>query len=115
MTQNTHTPSGSQAASGKPRLLDQMRRKIRFLHYSYETEKTHVFWIRYFILCMGNRHPAQMGARGVRSPLDRACVNGPLERGGVPVPAGRVEQAQAEYSVARSGFCQYNNPAGVGL
>lgn len=50
---------------GKPRLLDQVRLKIRMLHYSRRTEKTYVFWIRCFILHMGKRHPARMGAREV--------------------------------------------------
>ncbi len=51
--------------SGKPRLIDQVRDRIRVLHYSRRTEKTYVFWIRYFILYMGKRHPASMGAREV--------------------------------------------------
>lgn len=54
------TPSDSDAA--KPRLLDQVRAEIRFRHYSRETEKSYVYWVRYFILFHAKRHPAQMGA-----------------------------------------------------
>ncbi|PCI26796.1 MAG: hypothetical protein COB67_09740 [SAR324 cluster bacterium] len=31
------------------RLLDQVREKIRFKHYSYRTEQTYVYWIKRFI------------------------------------------------------------------
>jgi len=39
--------------TGKPRLLDEVRRVIRLNHYSRRTEKTYVFWIRQFILHQG--------------------------------------------------------------
>jgi hypothetical protein len=29
------------------RLLDQVRERIRYLHYSYSTEKTYVYWTRF--------------------------------------------------------------------
>ena len=32
-----------------PRLLDQVRDKIRMMHYSIRTEETYVYWIKYFI------------------------------------------------------------------
>ena len=31
------------------RLLDQVRERIRYLHYSLSTEKTYLYWIRFFI------------------------------------------------------------------
>jgi len=34
----------------KPRLLDQVRDKIRFKHYSIRTEQAYLDWIRRFIL-----------------------------------------------------------------
>lgn len=46
-------------------MIDQVRRRIRLNHYSRQTEKTYVVWIRYFILHMGKRHPGEMGAREV--------------------------------------------------
>jgi len=51
-----------------PRLLDQVRDRIRRLHYSYRTEKTYVHWIRRFILFHGKRHPRDMDAAEVELP-----------------------------------------------
>ena len=44
-----------------PRLLEQVRGRIRFLHYSLRTEKTYLFWVRWFIRFSGLRHPRDMG------------------------------------------------------
>ncbi len=35
--------------SNKPKLLDQVREKLRVKHYSYQTEKAYVTWIKRFI------------------------------------------------------------------
>ena len=43
------------------RLLDQVRERIRYLHYSIRTEQVYVYWIRGFIRFHGRRHPAEMG------------------------------------------------------
>ena len=32
-----------------PRFLDQLRERIRYLHYSLNTEKVYVYWVRFFI------------------------------------------------------------------
>ena len=45
----------------KPRLLTQVRERIRFHHYALSTEKVYVHWIRFFIRFHGLRHPATMG------------------------------------------------------
>ena len=47
------------------RLLDQVRNRIRTLHYSRSTEKTYCYWIRYFIRYFQCRHPRDMGAREI--------------------------------------------------
>ncbi len=44
-----------------PKLLDQVRQKIRFLHYSPKTEQSYVHWIRRYILFHNKRHPKEMG------------------------------------------------------
>ena len=44
-----------------PKLLDQVRQKIRFLHYSSKTEQAYIQWIRRYILFHGKRHPKDMG------------------------------------------------------
>jgi integron integrase len=44
------------------RLLDQVRDRIRYLHYSRRTEEAYVYWIKAYIHFHGLRHPQQMGA-----------------------------------------------------
>ncbi len=46
----------------KPRLLEEVRRKIRYKHYSLRTERAYVGWIRRFILDNDKRHPRHLGA-----------------------------------------------------
>jgi len=58
----------------RPRLLDQVRDRIRRLSYSYRTEKTYVHWIRRFILFHGKRHPTDMGAEEVEAYLTHLAV-----------------------------------------
>lgn len=53
--------------SDKPRLLDQMRALIRVKHYSLRTEKTYLYWVKFFIRWSGMRHPADMGAPEIES------------------------------------------------
>lgn len=43
------------------RLLDQLRERIRYLHYTISTEQTYVYWVKSFIRFHGVRHPAEMG------------------------------------------------------
>ena len=43
------------------KLLDQVRDKIRFKHYSLSTESTYISWIKQFILYHGKRHPRELG------------------------------------------------------
>lgn len=45
-----------------PRLLDQVRGKLRALHYSLHTEEAHLDWIKRFIRFHGKRHPRELGA-----------------------------------------------------
>lgn len=45
----------------KPRLLTQVRERIRFYHFALSTKKVYVHWIRFFIRLHGLRHPETMG------------------------------------------------------
>jgi len=45
----------------KPKLLDQVRWRLRVKHYSIRTEESYVDWIRRFIVFHRKRHPDQMG------------------------------------------------------
>ena len=52
------TPSPS---SRPPKLLDQLRARLRMLHDSIRTEEAYVGWARRSILFHGKRHPADTG------------------------------------------------------
>ncbi len=47
------------------RLMDQVRDRIRTLHYSRKTEHSYSYWIRSFIRFHGYAHPSSLGARDV--------------------------------------------------
>ncbi len=49
------------------RLLDQLRERIRYAHYSLRTERTYVYWARFFIRFHKLRHPKEMGAQEVEA------------------------------------------------
>lgn len=54
-------------AERPPRLLDQLRRCIRDKHYTLSTERTYVYWARWYIRFHGLRHPADMGPAEIRA------------------------------------------------
>lgn len=58
----------------KPKLLTQLRDKIRYKQYSIRTEQSYVDWVRRYILFHGKRHPAQMGAPEVEAFLTYLAV-----------------------------------------
>lgn len=47
--------------------MDQVRERIRYLHYSIRTEQAYVHWIRAFVRFHGLRHPVEMGAPEVEA------------------------------------------------
>jgi integron integrase len=49
------------------RLLDQLRERLRYAHYSLRTEKTYVYWARFFIRFHKLRHPRDMGSAEVEA------------------------------------------------
>ena len=59
-----------------PKLLDQVRDRLRVKHYSLRTEKQYLNWIRRFILFHGKRHPKEMGATEVEAFLTHLAVDG---------------------------------------
>ena len=56
------------------RLLDQLRERLRYLHYSLQTEKAYLYWVRFLIRWHGRggvmRHPRDMGAAEVEAFLN---------------------------------------------
>ena len=55
-------PSGRQL-----RLLDTLRERLRYMHYSLRTEEAYVYWVRQFVKWAGLRHPRTMGVAEVES------------------------------------------------
>lgn len=55
--------AGRNVASPRPRLIDQVRERIRLKHYSLRTEQAYVDWIKRYIRFHGNRHPSELGSR----------------------------------------------------
>lgn len=49
------------------RLLDQVRERLRYMHYSLRTEQTYVYWVRWFIRFHAMRHPREMGRAEVEA------------------------------------------------
>jgi integron integrase len=44
------------------RLLDALRERLRYMHYSLRTEEAYVYWVRDFVRWAGLRHPRELGA-----------------------------------------------------
>jgi len=59
-----------------PKLLDQVRGKIRLKHYSIRTEQAYTDWIKRFVLHFGKRHPRDLGAAEVEQFLTHLAVAG---------------------------------------
>jgi integron integrase len=59
----------------KPRLLDQVRYALRRQHYSLQTEKAYVLWIKRFIHFHGLTHPEHMHAQEVVAFVDHLAAH----------------------------------------
>jgi integron integrase len=57
-------------------LLDRVRDRIRFKHYSLRTEQAYCDWIRRFIIFHDKRHPSGLGAAEVEAFLTSLAVQG---------------------------------------
>ena len=53
---NTHKPL---------KLMDRLRQKIRFKHYSLSTERVYSQWVRQYILFHGKQHPKDLGEQDI--------------------------------------------------
>jgi len=69
---NENTPS----APTSPKLLDQVRDKIRVKHYSIRTETQYLQWIKRFIFFHGKQHPRDLGAAEVEAFLSHLATEG---------------------------------------
>ena len=69
---NENTPSSPTS----PKLLDQVRDKIRVKHYSIRTETQYLQWIKRFIFFHGKQHPRDLGAGEVEAFLSHLATEG---------------------------------------
>jgi integron integrase len=74
--------------AARPRLLDQVRDRIRFKHYSLRTEQAYVGWSKRFIRFHGNRHPSDLSSAHVEAFLTHLAVD-------LQVAASTQNQAQS--------------------
>jgi integron integrase len=63
-------------SANPPKLLDQVRDRLRVKHYSIRTETQYVQWIKRFIYFHGRRHPRDMGGPEVEAFLTHLAVEG---------------------------------------
>ncbi len=63
-------------SSQPPKLLDQVRDRLRVKHYSIRTEQVYVDWIKRFIWFHDKRHPKDMGAQEIEAFLTHLAVKG---------------------------------------
>jgi len=68
--------SDKSTTANPPKLLDQVRDKLRVKHYSIRTEHAYVDWIKRYIIFHGKRHPKNMGARDIEAFLTHLAVAG---------------------------------------
>ena len=68
--------SDKSTTTNPPKLLDQVRNKLRVKHYSIRTEHTYISWIKRYIYFHGKRHPRDMGAREIEAFLTHLAVAG---------------------------------------
>lgn len=57
------------------KLLDQVRTAIRLRNYSYETEKSYVYWVKKYIFFHNVKHPSEMGADEIKAFLTYLAVD----------------------------------------
>jgi integron integrase len=70
-----HTPVlNAVDAPRRPRLLEQVRARLRVKHYSLRTEQAYLGWIRRYIREHGMRHPAQLDGAHVEAFLTRLAT-----------------------------------------
>jgi integron integrase len=79
-----HERGGVTAAAEKdkpPTLIEEVRRRLRFKHYSLRTEQAYVGWIRRFIFANGKRHPRTLGGAEVERFLSALANEGDVAAG----------------------------------
>jgi integron integrase len=65
----------TQACAARPRLLDEVRSRLRLKHYSLRTEKAYLYWIRRYIHVNDRRHPRELDGVAVERFLSRLATD----------------------------------------
>lgn len=77
MPDTASKPVSARSGGGPPpRLLDQMRARMRRLGLSLRTEEAYIGWAKRFILANDKRHPRDLGAHEVEAFLTRLATHG---------------------------------------
>jgi integrase-like protein len=111
--------TGASSCVRNPRLLDEVRRRLRPKHYSLRTEQAYSGWIRRFILANGKRHPRQLGGAEVETFLsalasEREVAAGTQERKGqTTFPYRRARGRMFSAPVLSTHFVQRPRHAGA--
>ncbi|MEL1265309.1 integron integrase [Pseudoxanthomonas putridarboris] len=66
--------SGTDAAPPRPRLLNEVRTRMRLKRYSLRTEQAYLYWIRRYIRESGMRHPREMDGKVVEAFLSKLAL-----------------------------------------
>lgn len=64
----------ARAETARPRLLDEVRARLRVKHYSLRTEQAYLYWIRRYIRDNGMRHPRDLNGSAVEGFLTRLAT-----------------------------------------
>lgn len=59
--------TGGGSGPVRPRLLEEVRSRLRLKHYSLRTEQAYVYWIRRYIRASGRRHPRELDGVAVET------------------------------------------------
>ncbi|HSD38848.1 MAG TPA: integron integrase [Rhodocyclaceae bacterium] len=74
MTDKTFAGKSLEMPEKAPKLLEQVRDRLRLKHYSIRTEDAYLGWIKRYILFHDKRHPASMGKEEVEAFLTSLAV-----------------------------------------
>ncbi len=103
-----------------PKLLDQVRDKLRVKHYSIRTEQAYSGWIKRFIYFHGKRYPKEMGAQEIEAFLtyleqEKGQIDFPIHRapweGGINISdpfshlLGKIKRCQTHPAGSRCRHC----------